>query len=287
MLLAFLLTACGVGGPPCGAEKLAELPIVFLLRVPYVRVAINGRPATMLIDTGANVSVLTPAAAARLGVAAAEVQASMSSVSGPSVARAGQVREMQIGPVRVPGVIVAITDVLRMPGDGVIGLDVLAGFQVELDSPARRISFFSPPACRNAHPDWAGPVQEIEAARLWAGYLTVPITVNGTTMRAVLDTGASITVVSRKRAQSLGLAVVEPPRIPGMARPPVGLFVSTAALRDLRVGELKAKVPVVGVADLPDVGADALVGNDYLVQRRAWFAFNPPRVFLTDQPRPR
>ena len=65
---ALLLGACAPGQPmdPCAVERIAQVPLDMAEGLPRVTVAINGRPATMLLDTGANAVILTPAAARRL-----------------------------------------------------------------------------------------------------------------------------------------------------------------------------------------------------------------------------
>lgn len=289
MLLLLVVTGCAVQTGPCLPEKLAELPTVPVLRVPYVRVLINARPALMLIDTGANSSVLTTAAAARLGVAPTGKRAVSQSVAGFRLSDRGRVDELRLASLVVPGADVLITDTLQplgLTGDGILGLDVLAAYQVELDSPRRRIAFYSGPACRTEPPAGAGSFHGVDVRRLPLGFLAVPLEANDKSFTALLDTGTSATVLSTRAAAALGVAVADPVRLPAGMRPRAGVLTRTAVLRDLRIAGSQAAFPVVDVADLPE-GVDAIVGNDYMARRRLWLVFDPPRVFVADQPRPR
>ena len=59
-----LLQGCGPTGSPlgprsCGIRPQAEIPLRVVDNIPLVDVRLNGAPATMVLDTGAERTVLT------------------------------------------------------------------------------------------------------------------------------------------------------------------------------------------------------------------------------------
>jgi len=55
------------GGCGCGAVRLGETAVAMLRNEPIVKVFADGAPVTLLLDTGAEATVLTPAALQRIG----------------------------------------------------------------------------------------------------------------------------------------------------------------------------------------------------------------------------
>lgn len=88
---------------------------------------------------------------------------------------------------------------------GVLGVPFLRNYRVDLDYPKRRLAFDEPngglPACDICASDAA-----IAVTPLNGGLPSVPVTVNGLRMTALLDTGASRTIFNEAAISALGLA---------------------------------------------------------------------------------
>ena len=100
----------------------------------------------------------------------------------------------------------------RMPGfppsvptvAGLLGADVLAAYDVELDLPNGRMALYTPRDCAGFVP-WPGAVA-VPLARTRSGLAFVDAVVDGVTVRALLDTGARTTLLARATAASLGIS---------------------------------------------------------------------------------
>jgi predicted aspartyl protease len=155
---------------------------------------------------------------------------------------------------------------------GVLGLPFLRKYVLDIDYPARRLALHERPGsatgCDICSTDSAIPV-----ASLLGGLPSVPVTVNGVAMRAVLDTGASRTVLNDKALAALGLAGAGT----GEAVSRASLALGQGAPRPHDVSYLD--LPVFGALGLADEPA-LILGIDYLSagrvvldigSGRAWF----------------
>ena len=190
--------------PPAVSGSCRLLPAAVMALLPFdagkpvVQVAVDGRLLHLQVDTGAETSVLTPPGAAALGISPGPARmrvaglggaAGYGSVSVPRIDFAGQVlRQMTLPVMRLEG-----ADGL----DGLIGADLLAPYEVEIDLPARRITLFRAYGCTHPAPRWRA-----EAA-LWMPGAALPILtgwLDGRPLRVLLDTGANVSSVDARMA---------------------------------------------------------------------------------------
>ncbi len=113
----------------------------------------DGEPGLFLVDTGADISVLSEAAAERLGMTDLE-EGEVWGLSGTARVRFGTLPSLQVGDMLVTGVHVAV----GVPGlhdrfgyvplDGLLGNNVWSRFTVELDYPADLMVLHDPSSVR-------------------------------------------------------------------------------------------------------------------------------------------
>ena len=120
-------------------------------------------------------------------------------------------------------------------------------------------------ACRAPRPpSFAGGV-ELPLTESWHGTVFVPVTINGTPLRFLLDTGATITAVTPATAQALGL-VGESKMIVNGTIP-----AEQTHLRQLQIGSIEHQNVRAAIVDLPeerriDEHFDGVLGLDILAQ---------------------
>ena len=288
-ILVLALAACAAGPQAaCRPEKLAELPVRLFGGVPVIDVLVNGRPAALVIDTGSDSTVLTRTAARRLGLAEAAERQQLTGAGGGAEVGVARLDTLALGAEVVAGVRVLLSDAPAPPLDGVLGIDRLVAYELELDAPNRRMALWKARPCATAQPTWPPPTTQLGVQQQGAsGHLFVPAELNGQPVRAMLDTGASRTTVSLQAAGEAGFRGARLAALPtgrGQAMNAGGILVRAAPFRSLRVGTDGLDAPVLAVVDLPAGAGDMLLGSDYLASRRVWFSFILGRVFVAASP---
>ena len=287
LLLLPLLSACA-GDPPCRLEKLAELPVRIEGHLPVLAVQINGQPAAMILDTGSDGTVLTRAGARRLGIPIGAATATVNGAAGPETVGVGRLDSLALGGVVLPNVKAFLSDSPRPPIDGLIGIDVLVGYELELDLPHQRVALYRARSCVTAQPDWPAPyVQLPTQQQAGSGHLFVPVEVDGQGLRGLLDSGASASTLSLQSAEDAGMTRRRLATLPAIRSQTVnaaGLVLHLAHFHALRVGTDVVEEPVLAIGDLPPFAGDLLLGSDYLASRRVWFSFLLGRVFVQSAP---
>jgi predicted aspartyl protease len=294
LLLALLVAACaptqgGFEAPGgCGFEPRADLSVELRRNVPLVHATVDGSPVTLILDTGAERSLLSDRAALRLGLPrgtgaptqvtglgavgdAADATTRLVAFGGVSFAG----RSVLVGTLAFP----ALGDVTP---DGLLGADLLAHYDIDLDLPANRMVLYRARDCPETGPPWAAAGAVLQAQRSTRDHLIVPIRLNGIVLGATVDTGSEVTVLGTRAAARLGLAA------PALARDiviPVRGVTADGTMRihrfgELRLGPLQFRRPLIAVAPLPDFVGDALLGIDVLRTRRVWLSWSSERMWL-------
>ncbi len=294
MILLLLLAACaGPGGGPCALQPVADLPVTLQGGVPVVVAEVNGRPATLVLDTGANITLLTGQAANRLGVPYdTRTDVGLRGLVRETRASRGVVPVLQLGGAVVPNLAVFVSPGLRLPFDGLLGVNALVGFDLDLDVPRGTVALYRARPCAGALPPWTGAYTRLSVQQDGNGLLYAPVFLDGQPARALLDTGASRSTFGVPAAADTGVTLADLRRGPASLTRSVdsaGTLVRPRQFRELRVGNDVLENPVFNVADFPLGAGDGIVGSDYLATRRVWIALAIGAVFTAtaDQPRPR
>jgi predicted aspartyl protease len=291
-LLVLALVACAADPPvapvaDCRLERKAELPLRNVRNFMLAPVSLNGRAALFVVDTGAEASTLTPQAATALRLPRDGQHGSLLlGISGPVHTANVRVQRLAVGDVVRTDQSFGLGDMPAFPGQqppvaGLLGGDVLAKYDVELDLPHGRMSLYSAQGCDGFTP-WPDAVS-VPLVRTRSGLVFVDAIVDGVTVRALLDTGARTTLLARETAASLGVTDDSLARDP--QRTGIGIGMGGIAFRQHRFAEvglpgaLEHDVPV-NVAELRLPGVAMLLGADYLGPRRVWISYSTGRLFL-------
>ena len=270
----------------CTLQRRASVGLT-LAGLPLVPITINGRPARMILDTGAESSIVNVAAAKRLGVTTKfDFARSMSGIGQAVGTGDARLDSMTLGGASLsyPRVLVGPIS-LNMAGvdpDGLLGASALADFDLDLDLPNRRLELYDRTECPTLRPPWSGSITEVETTRSLSLHPFFPMAVNGNTLTASLDSGAQRTVIAAASAKRVGIGANS--RLPGPEISAHGAAGETlpAELHALRlsVGGVPVRTPVMIVPLTLPHDIDALLGADFLATHRVWLSYGSRRLFI-------
>ena len=274
-------------GQACAIRKRASLP-VSVTGLPMVSAQINGRPATLILDTGAEHLILTASAASRLSVTTKyDFERSMAGIG--KAIRTGDARldSMRLGGIALPYPRALVGDfALRVGGaepDGLLGASALADFDLDIDLPHRRLDLYDRLDCATLRPPWSGRYVSLETTRSLSLHPFVPVTINGQRMTASLDSGAQRTVIASRAATRVGIDAKTQLAGPEMRTQGVAgemLPATVHQFRDFQVGGVPVRGPVLVVPAALPRDIDALLGFDFLLANRVWLSYGSRRIFI-------
>ena len=296
LLVAAWASFAGIGGAAaqdCRPMRRAELPVTPMGDVPIVTVRIDGGVANFLFDTGAERTIMTAAAAKRLGIAAHYEYARRMRSLGTAVAGGdARLKSFELGGVRFGDFRILVGAVMLpsvdgKPIDGLLGADFLRDFDIDLDLPRRRIGLFAPAACPTTAPAWRGPYATIAAHRSLHDRLFFPVRLDGHQLAALIDTGAQLTTLDAESAAAVGVSGAALRRDPTTTlRGAAAEVVKSRAHRfaELQIDGQSLRDQTIMVAPLGLQDADLVLGADFLRWQRVWLSYRSHLVFLALAP---
>ncbi len=172
-----------------------------------VPVSINGQAVGLLLDTGGEKSFLTEATVERLHIPRdPRFNTPLIGVGGGSARVDASIDHMLIDGVPLPVDRISVNSFSgRLRFDGLIGLDILRDFDLDIDTPKRTLTLYRVRGCERADPPWDEPAMPITGISTETRWLKLPFEIDGVAGSAILDTGASSTMINPRMTRRLGL----------------------------------------------------------------------------------
>jgi predicted aspartyl protease len=260
-------TIAHAGGPAACLSRRAAMALLACAPAraqttgTLVAITLNGRPAQLVLDTGATRSVLTVPAVRRLGLttdrwvdtllrgAGDRLESHANADAG--TARAGALRLFQRAGQPLS---FAVTTGSLGTADGLLGGDILRHCDIAV-SPGPVISLH-PPGTLPRGPD------AVPLVLLFPDLLLLPVTLDGQLLTALLDTGASRSLLNARGLHRLGRL---PAGVPGSVQALGGAMpVRAHAFRSLAIGSTTIANPVILAAPVTEAAFDMILGMDVL-----------------------
>ena len=276
----------------CKLVRVAQLPMTLKSGHVTILASANGKDLTLGIDTGGFGSSLTKAGVEQLGLPySARLGAIIPAIGGAYISE-GNVRldNLRIGDLELGGLY--IPQMEAFPGvDGLIGPDILGHYDAEFDFARKTFGLFKPHPCSDHAVYWTGSYTVIPFTLTRNGHVRVPVTLDGQNTDAILDTGAGISVLSMRDANSMfGLA----PNSPAVeATNPVSgtpwrksVNAYSYTFKTLTMGGATIPNPRIELIDgrnfLGNDFASLVLGNDVLSRFHLYIAYRQQKLYVTD-----
>jgi predicted aspartyl protease len=283
----------------CIVSHQATVPATFAHGKAYVPVQMNEATALFMIDTGVAETIVNAPFAAEAG-------AGMDRRAGPRIyggaggkltlpVYTGHVRMTHIGDIHFQDWEYGIVDLGNVgPRDmkfgGILGVDFMHYFDIEIDHQAKTVSIYRLSGCSEVRPpSWSGDYAAIPLKHTPSHNLTLPVFLDNADLDMELDTGAGSFLLSRDAAARAGVtaaALAHDEALHGAE----GIGGRFAAVRHrfnlLLIGK--------GVYPNPDLAVenevtqrgetDGLVGLSAFKAQRLWISFTTSTLFVQGAP---
>ena len=298
MRILLVLWAALIAHAALGCEVLPAATVPLDMSTPnfIVRVSIDGTTVPLIVDTGAERSVLDAAAVQRLGLVRDEwVDTAMVGIGGIERRRNALPRSVVLGGLALhtrsvaPGISLpvghmALGSVGGEPIAGLLGTDMLAAFDLALDGPAHRLTLYDVRGCSGRFLPWSQPYDAIPTLRPARDMLMVPARLDGRVLLAQIDSGSASTLVLAPGMYRLGLTEAmlddDGARL-AQGFGPGGLMVHPRLFRQLAVGAEITLRPLLWVGPGHALNiVDMLIGADWLRPRLVWLSYATTQVFV-------
>lgn len=279
-----LIAGCDTPSPDKGCEigTIGRMPLYSLHNVPVVRASLNHHPVLFEVDTGAFNSVLSDRYIDMLGLTLASGYVRVTGAKGTEFQNVTQVDDIGLGGATNTNHGFAVTSsvfaTLRPPLPplvGLLGAEILLASDLVMDMPHHEMQLLDMRRCPLPAPLWKGPLHRVAiTSDLDTMKIGLTISIDGSKpIKAVLDTGASRTILPLRFARRLGVtdAMLAQDRSDTQFKA-IGSDKVTAwhhRFKSLTLGDFTIYDPEVFILSSDDLDY-ALFGADFLKEHRLW-----------------
>lgn len=297
-LLAFFLTPASAFA--CTMQLVSTMPLTQSGSDFLVDMNVGDKTAHMILDTGAGSSLLNVASAYRLGMRVMRDEAHGNSSPGLAYGIGGgkptmyfTAHSVNLGGLRAQNFNFTAADDVVSAADGLLSVDVVAQFDIDLDLAEQKVNLFRPvgdcsaPAAFLASPLFVAPLLPFGEDRR----PRVKVEIGGVTLNAAIDTGASRSAIFRRAAERLGLHAGDVAADPKVTAHGIGLR-EVAGVRHIfpamTVGDLSFERMPMDILDQGNLGddVDMLLGADFQRQVHLWISYSSGSLIMQYPARP-
>lgn len=276
----------------CRYTAVARVPVSYTgpSLSPTIPGVIEGKPAHMLVDTGAFETLLTRTGTERRGMLLRNTGTLAHGIGGSTRLYAAKVKDFGVGPARsAAGYLRVVADTGFTPDfDAIVGAPFLLQADLEVSLATKEIKFFRPTNCSEAFLGyWSEDALVIpfEASASDSPNPHFSVFLNGYRLDAIIDSGAAVTVVDLEAAKRAGLKM----DAPGMVRMGDTVGVGerrvarwTTTVDKLTIGNENINNARIGVTDTRGAArADVVLGADFLRSHRVLFAMSQKKLYFS------
>jgi predicted aspartyl protease len=293
--LVFALTCVEAEADGCRIIRQSSLPITFNGFVPTVPASINGTPVRIGVDTGSSATLLTPETVARLSLPQDSRTSTLSRGTGGAIqtqnvyleslgfgGASELMKSVAVVAIGGPGKAgVALSPDATMAG--LIGTEMLSGYDVEFRFPAHRLNLYRVSNCPKVVPPWKGRFTSIPVSISPTQRFVVPLKLDGHPLTAVFDTGSSGLRISREAALRIGVTgemLAQDPIQEETAAGNMTYQVPFHRFEQVTIGGETFHGPRIDIIDSPLTESDMLLGEDYMHARRFWLSYATKTLFV-------
>lgn len=302
---ACMLLACvgpAQAAEKCKLAKYGTLPVEMVGERATTRIKANGVDTRFMLDTGAEFNFMSRANADALGLRLrpAPFGFYMGGIGGSASVSLAKIKDFGVLGTDLHDVefLVGGSDM----GEGLLGANLLDVVDLEIDLAQGKVTLFKPDGCDKAALAYWAAGRNYNVADLHPSYgqydrrSFVDVTINGKTLHALLDSGATATLLGRRAAERVGIDL----KGPGVKASGATRGIGAKAYRtwivpidafSIGTETIRHSEMLVMDGNIGDGSTDMLLGVDFMLahhmyvansQRKLYFTYNGGRVFSLD-----
>ncbi len=256
-----------------------------------VPASVGGHTLSMLVDTGGVLTMLTDSSVDRLGLSRAAIPAArIEMFGGTQIKHFVEIRDFSLGGVKMDRAefLVLPDDRSAVGVDGLLAPDVLTNFDVDFDFANAKLNLFSPDHCHGRVVYWSQTAAQatlpVELDR--TDHILIHLRIDGEDIRAVVDTGASATVLSLEKAEDMFNLTEASPGMKRLAPPGVQKSAYRYPFKLLDLDGVAVNNPDIilvpdDVSHLGDMGPQMILGMNVLRQLHLYVAYRENNLYVT------
>jgi predicted aspartyl protease len=279
----------------CRLLRMAEMELTTQINgTVTVPATFENEPGQMLVDTGAVMSGIVDTLAIKLRLNGHEITgARFELMGGVRMTTMAQVRRFSLGGMPANGIILIVAPYSALNNDtsGILGADVMAHYDVELDFAAATFRLFSREHCPGQVVYWTHQnYAEVPFKRDADNHMLIDVVLDGKTITAAVDTGAERSTMTMDDFESIfGYRAKSDPRMQTLGHVSInGTESSTISRYPFQAMTFEGiqvqnpNIAIVDGGDRFDPGKPKLVlGIETLRQLHMYIAYGEQKLYLT------
>jgi predicted aspartyl protease/tetratricopeptide (TPR) repeat protein len=276
----------------CKLVQFVKLPVVMEGERATIPVSVNGKDTRIWLDSGAFFNFMPKAKAVELGLKTEPLPEGfyVTGIGGSFTPELARVREFGLLGVQLHNMefVVGGSDI----GNAFLGSNLLGVWTTEFDLAKGAVNLFKENGCNRTNlAYWAAGMSVFEA-RLLSGeserdhHIYVEVSINGHSLRAMLDTGAPQTSIGSHAAARAGIDLTGPQVVSSMNMGGVGSHLRQSWIvrtKTIDIGGEQIQHSPIRVIDdrADDKSDDMLLGVDFLMAHHVLISPAQRKMFLT------
>jgi len=281
----------------CSLAQIAQMPLIPLGDHVAVLAKINAVMRPMIVDTGAEVTMLTSQAVNDLKLASDIDAGKVRPVLGIGQKSAmlhlnAMPATLALGDIVFHDRSTVVADMAFGPSPeqkavGLIGDDILSRYDVEFDFAAKQLTFYEAKSCYETFIPWTGPYAQIPFDH-HDNKIVADLTLDGERASAIIDTGNNLSFVTRKSSPFFGIppeAFIDTKNkstspLNGGTSQQVQLYV----FNKVQLGDEIFRNRPIGVIDVDLISGTANIGLDYFKDHKLWISYRTGLMYVSRDP---
>jgi predicted aspartyl protease len=257
-------------------------------------VTLENAPKLMLVDTGGLTSQLWESTAKNFHFPEHRGSTDLIDIDGNISNKTVRVNRFRLGALQYQDIDFQIypNQAVNVGDERIVGLlapNLFAAYDVDFDFGAHRLSYFSQEHCDGKIQYWPAATVAVVPFTMPSGHISIPVTIDGHKLTAIIDTGASNTIMTMNAAKTVFGLTPDSDNMESLGVMPGGAPIYRHAFANLLFDGVSVSNPRIVL--MPDMTgkpintggnlSDVIIGMDMIKNLHIYVAFKEKKIYLS------